>query len=285
MMDELEGTPVSSTPETQGTDWLYRIVFAGLMAMAIGVMFIGLTASSGCVTMAKDIIIPTPEPTPTIPPTEIPTPTPTPTPEPTPDYTGCGWQDNCYKLRDWHTWFRVNVTGINIERGSRDLTTHATVYAYKLFPSIHYHDPLWGSRAYFKESPEAGYVYLFVFLNIFSDTDVRQYGYKAHKFRVFIRDQTYFPEEPVQPENRIRELDDLWDMAHVQSPVPWGYKRVQDLGTGILKTEELEYIYGGRSNAWDGYLIFEIPSNTNMEELKVGASFDNLGGNAWWKLV
>lgn len=262
-----------------------RLVLGFLVLALICCFVVAFTLSSGCVTAAKNIVSPTPTPTPIPTPTPEITPTPTPTPEPTPDYSTCGYQDNCYKLRDWHHWWRENVTGINTEKGSRDLSTHATVYSYKLIPVIHYHDPLWGSRTYFKESPEHGYVFLFVFLNIYSDTDARQYGYPANKFRVQIRDDMYFPLDPVQPENRIRELDDLWDYAHIQSPGPWGYKRVQEAGSGIIKVETLEYIFGGRSNAWDGYLIFEIPSNTNMEDLKVAASFDNLGGNVWWKLV
>jgi len=128
---------------------------------------------------------------------------------------------------------------------------------------------------------------LFVFINIFSEgpDDPRQFGYPKHKFLVQIKDTVYYPEEDQKEENRIQELDDLWDYAHVQSPGAWGYKRVQEAGTGIVHAIQQEYILTGRSNAWDGYIVYQIPSDTNLDELKIAASFDNLGGNAYWKLV
>lgn len=280
-LDELAG---DQGPDPAGAMW-DRILWSVVITAMVILTLVAFTAGSGCVTMAKEIIIPTPEPTPPIP-EPTPTPEPTPEPEPVSDWTQCGIQDGCYNLRDWHHWFRANVTGINTELGSRDLATHATVYNYKIFPSIHYHDPLWGTRAYFKESPNPGYVYLFVFLNIYSDgDDVRQYGYHRDKFLISIRDQLYYPTEPVAPQNRIKELDELWDYAHIDSPVPWGYRIIQEAGSGIMRSEYLDYIYTGRSNSWDGFIMYEIPAGTDLEEVRLAASFDNLGGNAFWKLV
>lgn len=204
----------------------------------------------------------------------------TPTPIPTPDYTGCGWEDKCFHIREWYSWFRENVSGY------QDLSTHATIYGYKLLPNYHYQDPLWGTRSYFKISPEPGYKFLFVFVNVYSDgDDVRQYGIQPHKFMLQIKDKLYYKEDLEFPENWIVELQNEWDYAHVSSPSPYGYLMKQEAGTGIKSAIPKEYLMGGRSNAWDGFIIFSVPGDTNLNEVKIAASFDNLGGNAWWKLV
>lgn len=262
-------------------DWLYCILFAALLVMVLMVFLAAFTLTSGCVSIAKNAIIPTPEPTPapTTPPTGIPTTAPTPIPGPVYDWTTCGWQDQCYQLRSWHHFWRENVTGY------MDLSAHATVYAYKILPKYHYFEPLWGSRSYFLESPQPGNVFLFVFVNVYTDgDDVRTHGWGPTRWNVAIRDQLFYPIDTVYPKNRIQELDNSWDYAHVQSPRPYPYVWIQEAGTGIITAEYQEWIKGGRSNAHDGYLIFEVPYNFNVNETKVTGNFDNVGGQAWWQL-
>lgn len=257
-----------------------NLIFFGTVFCVILVIFTG-----GCITAAKQIVDPTPVPTPTPTPTpEITeTPTITPTPTPTPDWTTCGYQDNCLHLRDWHSWFRENASGY------QDLSTHATVYDYKLMPSYHYDaSSSWGTRASFKVSPDPEMQFLFVFINIYSDTgSARQYGYTRQHFMVQVQDQLYYAEDEYQfdPTNNIKELDNSWDLAHVETPGPYGFKVVQDLQTGVKTAYGLEQIYSGRSNAWDGWLLYQIPKNVDINEVRLAASFDNLGGNVWWKLT
>lgn len=258
---------------------LDRLVLGFLVVALVCCFVVAFTISSGCVTAAKQIVSPTPTPTPEPTQTPEPTPTLTPTPEPTPDWTGCSWQDQCFKLRDWHHWWRKNASGY------QDLITHATVYNYKILPHYHYQSISWGTNAKRKESPNPGYQYLFVFLNVYSDGPARQFGYLPHKFLLSVRDILYYPITIYNPEERIIELDDMWDYAHVDSPIPYSYKIVQEKGSGIITAEQLSVIMPGRSNAWDGYIIFEIPIGTNLQEVRLAASFDNLGGSAFWKLV
>jgi hypothetical protein len=257
---------------------------AGLvLSIAIVILFFLalFLGSSGCVTMAKQIIAPTPVPTPvpTTAPTDIPTPVPTPSPIPTLDWTQCGAKDNCYRLKDWAMWYRRDANNFG-----EDLRSWFTVYDYKVMKSYHYHSVSWARS--FKETALPGWNYLFIFVNLYSDgDDARQYIFPKYLFNIQVRDQLYSPEDEFDPTLRITELDDMYDYAHVQTPVPYPYKIIQEKGTGIIRAEEQQILYSGRSNAVDGYIVYQIPESANLTEIKVAASLRDLGGMAYWKLV
>ena len=82
----------------------------------------------------------------------------------------------------------------------------------------------------------------------------------------------------------------MYTFDHVTTPGPYGYKIVQEKGSGIISAQSLEWLMGGRSNAWDGYCIFQIPREdtegnpVNATNTKILGNFGNLGGQVWWKL-
>ena len=274
MTDELAG-PYEEDKELKRMtlEWI-ALIFAASIFFLICL----LVLTSGCVTMAKNIANPPPEPTPIPTPTPSPTPTPEPTPEPTLDYTQCG--PGCYPMREWITYFREDANNFG-----EDLRTSITVYGYQFLPSYHIRSYSWGSHATMRESPPDGKQFLFIFLNMYSDgDDARQYGFQARNFAIQIADRLYYPDDPVMPESSIMELEDTWDYAHVHAVQPWGYQRIQDKGTGIMRVEEKNILYSGRSNAWDGYLRFTVPYNITAKDVKVAASLNNLGGHVWWQL-
>jgi hypothetical protein len=218
------------------------------------------------------------------PPVNITTTTTIPTPIPTPDYSYCDPRDNCYHLKEWRFWFKPDVQGIN-GQGTKDLRTWATVYGYKYLPFYHWQSVMWGSRTFFKETPPYGMKFLFVFINIYSDgDDVRQYGYESNHFTVQVKDRLFYEDEAYEKTVWIKELQETWDYAHVEAVKPWGYRIVQDRGTGVIRAEKLDFIMGGRSNAWDGFIVFLVPEDSNPENTKVLARFDNLGGYPYWSL-
>jgi len=257
-----------------------------LVAFLIFVIYMVFTA--GCVTAAKntyhgltDTPLPTPEPTPE--PTSEPT-TAIPTPVPTIDLTELMLSTNGYHMRDWLHWYRQDVQGINGE-GKKDLSTWVTVYGYKVLPQYHYHSVSWGTLSFFLEKPDDGMDYLFVFINMYSDgDDVRQHLFSRNSFTVGINGTTYYPTDIYNPNYQIKELDDTWDYAHKETVKPYGYNVYQDLRDGQIYATEQQWLMGGRSNAEDGYVIFEIPKNTDPKDIQVMGSFANLGGNAWWQL-
>lgn len=249
-------------------------VFSLLFLVMILSFIVIFALTAGCMSAAKAAVFPTPEPTPVPTPTPTPTPTPEPTPEPTPDYS---WCPMCYNLRDFHFWFRDNVTGY------QDMRTHVTVYGYQFLPMYHYWGVSWAR--YFQVEPKDGYKFLFIYVNMYSDADdVRQYLFPKEKFRVQVKDKFYFPYEENNPTWRIRETEEIFNYNCVEGLKPYGYKIVQDIGTGVIHADQQFTLYSGRNNAADGYIIFQVPDYADENNTKIAGDFANLGGVAWWNL-
>lgn len=261
--------------------WIGLVIFSALFFLTILML-----VTSGCVTATKNtysnlMATPTPEPTPE--PTIEPEPTETPVVYVTEDPDLYMLRTGGYHMRDWVHWFRQDVQGIN-GQGTKDLSTHVTVYGYKFMPSYHYWSVSW-ARKFLTKPDNKDDQFLFVFVNMYSDgDDVRQYGFDHRHFNVQIGDRIYRPDNYEYPEQRITELDNTWDFAHVETIKPYQYRIVQEKGSGIITAERQEWLMGGRSNAHDGYIIFQVPYNVTASDVKVLGDFANLGGNVWWQL-
>ena len=296
MIDELDGLPIIES------DFNQRLVkwFGLLILCAILFLTILMLVTAGCVTASKEVyhgIVGTPTPIPT--PTEEPTPESevteeTPEPVVTEDPVAYMLRTNGYKMRQYHQWFRPDVQGINGE-GKKDLHTLATVYNYKFMESYHWYSVSWARKFVVKPDDRADQ-FLFIFANIYSDDtgngagdDVRQYALGCDNFAVQVDDRVYTPDYMEYPERRITEFDDMWDFGHVTYPGPLGYRIVQEAGSGIIMAEMQEWLMGGRSNAHDGYCIFQVPrkdSQGNPVNATNTKALGNFGtfGQVWWQL-
>jgi len=262
--------------EPQPNEYANRILKAAMIIICLAFLLFVFLLSSGCITASKtaatNILYPTPEPTP-IPTTEPPTPESTPTPEPIPDWSCHG--GNCYNLRDWLWWFRADANNFG-----EDLRVWTTVYDYKFLPMFRYYSVSWARNL--KENPEPGKKFLFIFVNMYSDADdARPYLYPKEHWVAQVEDRLYYPEDVVDPTLRITDLDNLWDYAHIQSPKPYGFKIIQEAGTGIIRAEKQETLYSGRSNAADGYIIYQVPEYADETNTKILARFGNQGEGIW----
>lgn len=273
-------------PEDPFSAKMIRSLMYLIMGIALSFCLLTCALSSGCVTMAKEQyreMTATPIPTPTpAPPT--PEPTPTPIPEPTLSPEAYRALHNGYLEREWLFWFRPDVSGL------KDMRVFTTVYAHKFLPNYHYQSVSWGTRTYFKISPDPGYKFLFIFVNMYLDDtngaqDTRMSSMNADHYYVQYNGTILYPDESMMPEVRIAELDNEWDYAHVASPRPYGYKIIQTAGSGAITAEYQDWLRGGRSNAMDGYVIFQVPSDAYEKDLTVLGRFENLGGYAYWELV
>jgi hypothetical protein len=232
--------------------------------------------------MAKNAMKPTPMPIP-IPTANI-TPIPTPSPIPTIFYiegqdeymfrTGGHW------LGDWVRYKRDNVEGY------KDIDMRATVYRALFLPNYWYWSVSWGQ--YMPQGPAPGMKYLVVFARVYlegttQENDPRMWGPGQDHFAVQIGNDIYAPENATHViGNRIRELEEQWDLDGVNRIYDYGYYRYYDRN-GQEKAGELGYIRMGKSNAWDGFLLFEVPMDTGMYQIKVLERIDGIG-NVWWYL-
>jgi hypothetical protein len=117
------------------------------------------------------------------------------------------------------------------------------------------------------------------------EKDPRMCGPMQDHFRVQIGDdnQTLYSVDQNRVIGiRIKELEDVNDLTNTVKIYDYGYMRYYD-EKGEEKAAELGYIRMGESNAWDGFLLFEVPIDTRMKDIKVLEQINGLG-SVWWQL-
>lgn len=263
--------------------------FGLIICTAILLLVVLFLVTGGCVSAAKNTyagLTATPEPT-TIPETPTPEPTaePTPTPEPTIDIKDLMLRTNGYYMGEWAHWFRADVEGIRPgPEDTGDLSGWVTIFGYKILPSYHWYSVSW-ARNFLVRPESKDNKFLFFFVNEYVDEySVRQFGFDCSHYTVHINGRTYYPDPVEYPERRITEFDEIQNYGRTESIKPFGYKITQEAGTGIIRAEKQEYIFSGRSNAWDGYCVAEIPFDAEPANISIYGTFANLGGTAWWQL-
>ncbi len=247
----------------------------------VAVVILAIVLSAGCVTAAKRAYRDyTATPTPT---TAPPTPKPTPTPVPTPVAIVTASNEELLELfggyseGGWLSWHHANASGL------KDMTVHVTVYGHRFETVYHWWSVSWAQ--YFVEAPKVGNKFLFVYVNMWMEdqSDPRMWGMEEDHFRVQVGQNLYAPDTGYAKELRIKELEEVFDYQNKERIMPYGYLRVQPAG----REEAIQsyYLRAGRSNAWDGFILFQVPIETKAEDTKVLGRFDNLGGYAWWQLI
>jgi len=228
---------------------------------------------------------PYPTPTPTAPVTMIPERVDIPAavvsivPIPTENKADYMERTNGRDEKELYKFFRNNVSG------NQDLMIYATVYGHNFYQDYHTWSDSWSE--YFRETPAPGYQFLFVYVVVWVDTetgdDCRPYGFDKDHWRVQYGNRIYEPIKYYDPAWRIREMETVSNYNKDSFIVPYGVIRRFDNDRGWV-ADPLGWIKGGRSNAWDGYLIYEVPETATEDKLKVIGRFENLGYYAWWQL-
>ncbi|MFA4849478.1 MAG: zinc ribbon domain-containing protein [Methanoregula sp.] len=211
-----------------------------------------ITASTPSPTTVN-VTTPTPTPIPT-------TIVPTPTPNPFPDAYSIG------KL-------------FNYNEGK--YVSRATVYRVWMNETYQWHNDM--DNHYYTQRPNAGKKYLLVFVNI---ENIGTVGYPYPKSSTILLhngDNTYYvdtshhlPDKAGDREARpveIQELEKQFDYFKMEYVEDYGYSH----GT------TQDFVYPGKGNAIDGYLIYEVPASLNPEDTYAEIIFDGQD-RAVWKL-
>jgi len=270
----MRNDPLDYFPATQYRHGLLRRLYIIAALLGILMIVIVMVLTSGCVTASKDIYreMTAPPPTPA-PPT--PTPTPEPTIAPPPEVVATfGDALHPYQYVDWR---RSNVSGY------KDLSMHATIYGHKELSQIEWYSVSWGR--YITQAARLNEKYLFVYANLYSDViSARTWGIQPHWWVIHNTKtgQMYNTSTDLLPEIRIKDFDETWDLEHKETIQPYGYLRTYN-SAGKPTAEPRGYLNPGQSNAWDGYLVYSIPKNDQIEDLVICAPLtDTLNG--CWKL-
>lgn len=255
---------------------------------ALGIC-IAMLVASGCITAAKTLLTnATSEPIPVPTPTAEPTPAPTPTPRPTihvetePPEQWIKRTGGLY-LNESFVWQRENVSM------GKDLKFDFKIYDIEFLKSYQWNSRSWGPFLWFSQSPSSGFKYAFVFARLemvmeTQEDDPRMWGiqpediYLQYKDNMLIERDTSHRECIVIKEMMYRYT--LNDDARVSD-----YGRLFQPTTTIYDWDEecqvLGYLKGGRSNAWDGYLIYQVPESATEGDLRALVAMGSFGSPYW----
>lgn len=203
--------------------------------------------------------VPTPVQTPVAQPaTTIETIMPTPTPDPFPGA------------------FRL---GEKMPFGSEEVASEGTVYRYWINDTYQWHNDM--DNKYYTQKPSAGKKYLFVFVRMENVGTTRVWLPHAGTVTVWY-DGTTYQEDPehYKPDKATDRDATAIEVREVQYfHTMNGDEYVEDFG--FSHGAELGYIYPGKSNAVDGYIIYEVPQSLTPEKTYVSIAFNGEDHGVW----
>jgi hypothetical protein len=221
-------------------------------------------------------------------PTAIRTPTPIPTPgikaKQVDAYaTGERWEKQWYKHIEMK---RPNQ--FSDASPKKPLEYGIVVYDHKFMSSY-----TWWSDAngqYYKEIPKQGYKFLFVWIHeeVFGDPKINihnMYGFDERCFVVQRNDIFYYNDTTYNPVNRILEFDNKGDLYGISRTSAFGYQRTyvgMSSRYGGWIAEDKSDIYIGNGNAWDGYVIYQVPESSTDSDVLIVGNFKEQE-NAYWR--
>lgn len=178
-----------------------------------------------------------------------------------------------------YQWYRANATC------QKDLHVSVTVYGYKWLDDYDYWSVSWGQ--YFHQDPQYGKKYLVIFpqmcaLGETQKMDARMWGMGQDHFYIGYKGSVLTPDTDHEIGVRIKELEETFTKNDDARVYDYGYERVMTWNrTGVAQS--LAYLQMGKSNCWDGYILYSIPKEAQIEDIEVLGRFDGFG-NAWWYL-
>jgi hypothetical protein len=144
---------------------------------------------------------------------------------------------------------------------------------------------------YYKMFPKPGYKFLFVWVHeeVFGDSKtniVLMPGFSAKSFVAQYKQALYYNDTSYDPVNTILEFDAKPDYYKISRTSALGYIRIY---IGFKKgerggwiAENQEDLYTGQGNAWDGYIVYQVPASATDHDTLVVGNFGGYG-NAYWR--
>ncbi|MGA2122163.1 MAG: zinc ribbon domain-containing protein [Methanoregula sp.] len=156
---------------------------------------------------------------------------------------------------------RQNVSGY------KDLKVNVSVYRYRFFDGFNESgDAASGTTVYIPRVPDPGEKFLFVFVRMEmpgtdETNDPRMWGFSSSLFAIQYNGSLiseYSKHVKCEP---IKEMENTWTQNGDISISDYGYTRVESIahptsGNGCSYNSYLRF---GKSNAWDGYIIYQVP--------------------------
>jgi hypothetical protein len=188
---------------------------------------------------------------------------PTPTPDPFP---------NALLLKDGFPF------GENTDP-TKDTTSEGTIYRVWINDTYTWHNDM--DNAYYVQKPKPGNKYLFVFINAFNKGNLRVWPPTSDNIKIHYNGQVYSPDPTHFLPDKAKDLKEIpVEVKEVQYfSKLFGTEYVEDYG--FSHGTQSSYLYPGKSNAIDGYLIFEVPSSLTPDKAYAEIAFVGDKGNVW----
>jgi len=207
---------------------------------------------------------------------------------PTPDgqlYFAGEYQEGIRKIKRPFSWIREDVSG------NKDMAVHVTVYDYKIFNSYHWFNP--SDYLYYEQFPsnKTNTKFVFVFINLYMDdiqeNDPRMWIPNEQHYGLQILNNMYMPIDFVK-QIRIKELEDTYNYNDDSRVGYYSAYKYYSSSSEFAPTAGETYanqtwLRGGKSNAIDGYLVYEVPKEAKEEDMILSGNFFTFG-DASWKL-
>ena len=174
--------------------------------------------------------------------------------------------------------------------GLKNTVVHAVVYGFREMNYYTWFNPV--EYKYYNEYPIGeNNKFMFIFYNIYLDDitgdDTRLWITTEKQMNLQINDVVYSPVE-YPKQIRIKELENTFNLNEDSGISAYNSKTAYSFSSEYRNTageysQTYDVLKGGKSNAIDGYIIFEIPKNSKSEDMLFAVNY-NTFGNSFWRL-
>jgi hypothetical protein len=181
-------------------------------------------------------------------------------------------------------WYDFSIANVS---GDKDVTYHFTVYDAQFRDDYEYRSDAWGQ--WWTESPAQDKKFLFIWICGYSE-GTSWWGWGPDRFSLWINGSRIDPEPVI-----ISDIGKVRRGMGWSSQVPPRTIRFMENRTSYQDFTYSQDAYGFRdgieqtrmesmkSNAWNGYLIFQVPRTSTFKDMQILGWFGN-SGSAWWNL-
>jgi hypothetical protein len=184
------------------------------------------------------------------------------------------------KLQRYFVFHRDEVMG------KKDLDFHITVYGYKMLDSYHWYN-VHDSNTYETLPSSPDNKFLFIYVQLYSDMvsgdDVRNYIPAEQHFQINYKNVMYSP-TPFTKELMIHELEQTYnfnDDSIIEYYAQYVSHPLMGANMGKYISVPQFILFGGKSNAVDGYIVFEVLKEAQPSDLIVYGDFFGYGYSNW----
>jgi len=182
----------------------------------------------------------------------------------------------------WYDFSLQNVTGY------QDVVYHFTVYDAEIKDSYEYRSDSWGQ--WWTQEPDRGKKFLFVWICGWSE-GTTWIGWGSERFFAWVDRLSITPESVIFSDIRMvrrgstltsdvppRTIRWLEENKTSYLDFPWSDDAYSFMdGVQMIRQEP------GKSNAMQGYLIYQVPEITELKDIRIAGWFGYYG-TAWWNL-